>query len=104
MQEVCARTTALQGRLSQVEDDVNPMRQEVQLMREQLNMCMYKMDDMENRLRRKNVRVLGLPERSKGNNPIEYMEVWLKEMFGKDSLSNFFTIERAQSPFLGHHL
>lgn len=46
-------------------------------MREQLNMCMHKMDDMENRIRRKNIRVLGFPERSEGNNPSEYMEACL---------------------------
>lgn len=74
VQEVCARTTALEGRLSQVEDYVNPMRKEVILMRDQLDMCMHKMDEMENRLHRKNIRVLGFPERSEGNNPIEFME------------------------------
>lgn len=95
MQEVCAWTTVLEGRLSQVEDDVNLMRQEVKIMKEQLEMCMRKMDEFENRARRKNVRVLGLPERSEGNNPTEYMEGWFRDMFGKDCLSKFFAIERA---------
>lgn len=78
-----------------MEDDVNPMRQEVKITRDQLEMCIRKMDELENRSRRKNVRVLGLPERSEGNNPIEFMEGWFRDMFGKDSFSSFFAIERA---------
>lgn len=78
-----------------MEDDINPMKHEIKIMREQLNMCIHKMDDMENRLRRKNIRVLGLPGKSEGNNPTEYTEDWLKGMFGKDCLSKFFSIERA---------
>lgn len=95
MQEVCARTTVLEERLSQVEDDVNPLRQEVKRMKEQLNTCLQKMDNFENRARRKNVRVLGLPEKSEGNNPVEFMEGWFRDMFGKNAFSNMFAIERA---------
>lgn len=108
VQVVCTRTTALEGRLSQMEDDVYPLRQEVLLMKDQVNACMQKMDSMKNTLRRENLRVLGLPEGCEGNNPIKFMEDWLKEKFGKDSFSNFFSIERAhriasRSPPLGGH-
>lgn len=64
-------------------------------MRGQLNMCIHKIDEMENRARRKNIRILGLSEKSEGNNPTEFMETWLKDMFGRDSFSIFFAIERA---------
>lgn len=43
VQEVCEQTTSLEGRFSQVEDNVNQMKKEIKLMREQLNMCIYKM-------------------------------------------------------------
>lgn len=95
VQVVGARTTALEERLSQVEDDVYPIKQEISVLKNHLNACMQKMDSMENRLRRKNLRVLGLPEGCKGNNPIKFMEDWLKEKFGKDSFSDSFSIERA---------
>lgn len=95
MQEVCARTTALEERLSQVEDDVNPLRQEVKKMKAQLDTCLQKIDEYEYRARRKNVRVLGLPEKSEGNNPVEFMEGWFRGMFGKDAFSKMFAIERA---------
>lgn len=88
-------TSALEGRLSQVEDDVNPLKHKIKVMRKQLNMCIHKMDNIENRLHRKNTSVLGLPKNSEGNNPTEFMEDWLREMFGKDCLLKFFAIERA---------
>lgn len=92
---VCIRTTALEERFSQMEDEVFPLKQEVALMKIQLRDCLQQMDNMENRLRRENLRVLGLPEGCEGNNPIKFMEEWLKEKFGRDSFSNTFAIERA---------
>lgn len=95
VQVVGARTTALEERVSQVEDDVYPLKQEVSVLKNQLNACMQKMDSMENRMRRGNLRVLGLPEGCEGNNPIKFMEDWLKEKFGKDSFSDSFFIKHA---------
>lgn len=92
---VCTRTTALEERFSQMEDDVYPLKQEVALMKIQLRDCLQKMDSMENRLRRENLRVLGLPEGCEGNNPIQFMEDWLREKFGRDSFSATFAVERA---------
>lgn len=73
-----------------MEDDLNPIKQELKIMREQMDIHASKMDDMENRLRRNNVRVLGLPERSKGSNPIAFLEKWIREIFGKNTFSTTF--------------
>lgn len=70
---------ALERRMSSVEDDLNPLKQEKRIIS-------FKMEDMENRLRRNNVRILGLPERCEGYNPVGFMEKWLMETFGKESL------------------
>lgn len=55
------------------------------------------MDEMENRPRRHNVRVIGLPERCEGSCPEEFMEKWLWEVFGAETFSHFFAIERAHT-------
>lgn len=41
------------------------------------------MEEMENRSRRDNVRLVGLPQKSEGSNPIEFLKKWLVEHFGK---------------------
>lgn len=33
-----------------------------------------RLDDLENRLRRNNVRTLGIPERAEGKNPVTFIE------------------------------
>lgn len=53
------------------------------------------MDEMENRLRRDNVRVVGLTEGCEGHNPNVFLEGWLIEVFGRDVFSMQFAIERA---------
>lgn len=78
-----------------MEDDLNPLKQEVKTISVKMNAYAFKMEDMENRLRRNNVRILGLSKRCGGSNPIGFMEKWLMETFGKDVFSPFFAIERA---------
>lgn len=84
------------GGVSSVEDNPNPLKQEMKIIISvKMNVNTFKMEDMENRMRRNNVRILGLPERCEGPNPAGFMEKWLVENFGKESFSSFFAIERA---------
>lgn len=41
------------------------------------------------------MRVIGLPERSEGSNPIAFLEGWLREIFGPTTFTLLFAIERA---------
>lgn len=95
LQKTAERTTVLEGRVSQIEDDISPLIKEVKSMKEQISKHASKMEEMENRSRRDNVRLVGLPEKSEGPNPIEFLENWLVELFGKDSFSVRFSIVRA---------
>lgn len=94
MQKVCEWTTAL-GRVSILEDDLNPLKREMSTRREQMANYQIKIDEMENRMRRKNVRIVGLPERSEGPDPTVFLEKWLKDLFGEQSFSALFALERA---------
>lgn len=95
LQKAVDRITGLEGRVSQVEDDVFPLQQDVKSMKEQLGRINEKMDEMENRLRRDNIRIVGLPERCEGQNPIAFLEGWFTEIFGRDAFSPQLAIERA---------
>lgn len=50
-----------------------------------------RIEDMDNRLQRNNVHILGLPEKIKGRNPTEYIEQWLLATFAKNNFTPFFT-------------
>ena len=64
-------------------------------MREQIDQQASKLDDIENRLRRNNIRMVGLPKQCEGANPIRFLEEWLRETFGESAFSPLFGIERA---------
>ena len=52
-------------------------------------------EDAEGRARRSNLRIVGLPEGSEGQDPLHYMEEWLKSFMPADTLTPFYSIERA---------
>lgn len=96
LQKTAERTTVLEGGpISQIEDDMHPLKHDVKNMKDQISIYASKMDEMENRLRRNNVRLVGLPERSEGSDPIDFLEKLFVEVFGKESFSPLFSIERA---------
>lgn len=53
-----------------------------------LSTTISKVEDIENHLRCNNIRVLGIPEKAEGNDPIKVAEQWLIEILGKDYLSS----------------
>lgn len=46
-------------------------------------------------MRRNNVRAIGIPERVEGKNPVAFIESWLLTIFGKESFTPMFSVERA---------
>lgn len=50
--------------------------------------------DLENRGRRKNVRVIGLPEDAEGSNPTKFLESWIPNMFGLKTEAGHVKAER----------
>lgn len=54
-----------------------------------------KTDDLENRSRRNNIRVIGLPEKVEGSHPTTFMEVFLSETFGAEAFSSPPSVDRA---------
>ncbi|XP_066445282.1 uncharacterized protein [Eleutherodactylus coqui] len=95
MQKTSETMTAAEGRISDIEDKMPPMQREVKGNTQNIAFLLTKIDDLENRSRRNNVRLVGLPERMEGNNPSEYIEKWILDLFGRDCFSPMFAIERA---------
>lgn len=54
-----------------------------------------KADDIENRLRHNNVRIVGLPGEVEDRDPTTFVERWLQEIFGKEAFTPLFAVERA---------
>lgn len=52
-------------------------------------------EGMENRLRCNNVGIEGLPEKVVGWDQTHFLEQWLLEVFGKESFTPLYSVERA---------
>uniref|UniRef100_A0A803JV19 L1 transposable element RRM domain-containing protein n=1 Tax=Xenopus tropicalis TaxID=8364 RepID=A0A803JV19_XENTR len=94
-QRLRERTTATEQRLSELEDACAPVQQTLQNLGKDVQSCLAKTDDLENRLRRNNLRMVGFPERAEGTTPEEFVTTWLLSNFDRNKLSGAFAIERA---------
>ncbi|KAE8277770.1 hypothetical protein D5F01_LYC24210 [Larimichthys crocea] len=67
----------------------------VQELENQIRSMAEHIDDLENRGRRKNVRVIGLPEDAEGTNPTKFFESWIPDLLGLETKAGRVKIERA---------
>lgn len=79
--DVDGRVTALESMCSTLSKDNEKLR--------------AKIDDLENRSRRNNVRVIGIPEGSEGTHPSAFIEEMLLEVFGDQSFAKKPEVDRA---------
>lgn len=95
LQNVRERLSAAEERISTVEDAIPPLSKEVKTHTAQIAALFLKTDDFENRLRRNNVRLIGVPEKAEGSNPGDFFEQWLAQAIGREKLSPLYAVERA---------
>lgn len=95
MQNLRERVKETESRISQLEDAAAPIPDRVSSLEKAAGMWTQRADDLENRLRRNNIRILGLPERSEGGDACLFAESWLKSTFPNATLSTVFAVERA---------
>lgn len=95
LQKLRDRVTETETRISNMEDEIPPLQNHTERLQHQLSMVLAKQDDMENRLRRCNLRFIGLPEGSEGPDPPSFLENLLINTFGRTEFSTSFVVERA---------
>lgn len=95
VQKIRERTAALEGRVGEVADDVLHLKTDLGSTTRKTDAAYDRVEDLENRLRRNNLRLVGVPEKEEGSNPTEYVERWLLNTFQDMGLSPLFAIERA---------
>ncbi|KAJ1161638.1 hypothetical protein NDU88_002122 [Pleurodeles waltl] len=79
--EFTARMKVAETRISRLEDDIGSQKMTQETMEKQLEDTQWKLTDLEDRLRRNNLRVLGIPEGAEGSDPRGFMVALFKEAF-----------------------
>lgn len=84
-----------EARISQAEDTIRADSREIHALQIQVKALQDKAVDTENRLRRNNLRIQGLPERAEGPKQAEFADSFLTMLFGLENLPASFVMERA---------
>lgn len=95
LQNLRERVKETETRISQLEDGSAPIPGKMALLEKAAGQWSQRADDLENRLRRNNIRILGLPERAEGSDPCTFVESCLKSTLPDAILSSAFAVERA---------
>lgn len=95
MQSLTERTGETEVRISQVEDDVTSLQSKVKSLEKTVEVLCDRVAEQEDRNRRSNLRLVGLPEKSEGADLCGFLETWLRETLGEDFPSVQY-VERAQ--------
>lgn len=93
--ECFGRLTQTEERISQTEDSVSTLQSTTSALEKKVTALTWKIDDLENRSRRSNLRLLGLPEKSEGSDACTFLESWLSEALDMGPLRKPLAIERA---------
>lgn len=97
VQNLKDRTGANEERVSSLEDVVQPLSATLWDRTGEMATLRTKIDDLENRLCRNNLRFVGFPERAEGSRPQKFLYTWLRDIFGSDTPSFSYVIERAST-------
>uniref|UniRef100_H3A291 L1 transposable element RRM domain-containing protein n=1 Tax=Latimeria chalumnae TaxID=7897 RepID=H3A291_LATCH len=93
------RLGEVEHRVGNIEGSVLSLETTVQQLQEAVVKLQGKMDDLENRSHRCNLRLVGLPEGKEGRDPVSFLESWLPSLLNLPDLTNNLEVERAHRAF-----
>lgn len=95
LKAVSVRVTEAEDRISANQDDVTSLKTQTNTMKAAIEELVSKVDDLENRARRSNLRLVGLPEKEEGSDMCAFLERWIPEVLGEHNFPRPVLIERA---------
>ena len=81
--------------LADIQPKVGDNTENIAKLTEKMEVLERKMEDLEGRDRRSNIRVIGLPEGTEDSDMVKFLENWIREEVAGDALSSFVALERA---------
>lgn len=90
-----ARLSETEERIGRAEDGVVSLDKTTTELKRIVEKLTAKVDDLENRDRRSNLRLVGLPEGAEGRDACSFLEKWIPETLGKERFTSPLVVERA---------
>lgn len=85
----------MQNRIGANEDNLRDTCARIEKMEKEIMFLKNKTDDLENRSRRSNIKIINIPEKSEGSDTVGYLESLIPQLLGNDNFSSPITLERA---------
>lgn len=95
IRDFSGRMDMAEERISNVEDAVNSEKGKLEEASNHIAFLTRKLDDLENRSRRSNLRMVNLPEKVENPDAVAFLEKWLPETLGPETFPTPPIIERA---------
>ncbi len=93
--DFAARLEQAEDRIGNIEDDIAGEKTKTAMLEKQVSELTSKVDDLENRSRRSNLRLVNLPEKVEKGNAVAFLEKWLPDVLGPETFPAPLVIERA---------
>lgn len=95
LDKIRGRLTTVETRVSDIEDTSHDHGAQLAELRDQVRALQHKAIDAEDRQRRNNIRVVGLPEGAEGDKPAQFAELFFKELLSIQDMPTTYVVERA---------
>ncbi len=95
LKEVTERVDEAEQRILVVENASADTEKRLLALEETANKLTERLHNYENRSRRKNLRIIGLPEKLEGTNATLFMETWIPQILQLDTKAGRIKLERA---------
>lgn len=82
LKEIEERTTEAENRIAAAEHTSEIVETRIQVFENQIQNMAEHINDLDNRGRRKNIWVIGIPEDAEGSNPSKFFESWIPNLLG----------------------
>lgn len=93
--ELLEKVETVEERVLDHESRITCLEKAVSGLKDENNALRLKVDDLEGRSRRNNIKIIGIPEQEEGGKPTEFIEALIPKLFGKDSFQSPVVIDRA---------
>lgn len=94
-QALVERVGEAEERIAGVENSTESLHATVAVLQKKVNEMTAHIDDLENRGRRCNLRLLGLPEGTEGSDPVRFFEKWLPDYLKITTKAGRIKLDRA---------
>lgn len=95
LQAVVTRVSEAEKRIADVEAVATSSEAKVAHLEKQVQDMREHIDDLDNRSRRCNIRIVGLPEGSEGSDAVKFFEKWIPQYLQMDTKAGRMKLDRA---------